>query len=1631
MTASSAAPARRRGALFALPVLIAGLLAPLALAAPAQAATIGTLQTGFSIDGNKTANAAAAPQAAFDWDNFLSAPAANGSYTFTPTGPYTTAQGYSSTGIIEATFSWDNGTLATACPHPGNDATGFPGNFSPNTNPWTASSANVNNKADGCSSGSAYEVVTDDDDVEHHVLYQYWTRLEGNGDMSTYQILDGGSTGRCDDILVEFNYVSSGPSTVVNILEWTPTTANDCGASSPGAWTVLQANFPHAAAVGVRVEGPGLPGEPETFGEIAVDLTSNALFDEDACTAFTARGYVTRTGNNATAQLQDSVGPGATPLTISNCGTISITKADSPAGSADDTAFGYVITNGGDPVHDDTLAGTDGTDDVADLDDVETSIEGEIGFGETHTWGPVFSGDYAIEEVIPGDAPWTLWSLECTVDGDSYTIVDDGEPVEDAVIPVVVGEATACVLTNATSAITVTKVVDGAETETFGFDLDGDESDSEVDLVGTVAGTTSDPVYYAPGSSVTITELLDAVNDAASDDLDWEITDIQCSDDTEGSAGAVTVTTVAGSTIDCVFTNSQLGQIIVNKVVEGETDDATFDFGGSWTSGTPAIVGGEFGITTSTVGDAIVGSQAFLNVAPGSYDLSELPTTGFDATDLVCVDPDDGTEVDLTALEAEIDLDAGETVSCTYTNTERGIILVDKETLPDEYDQDFSFGFTPDGESTIPFLLNDADDDEGDPWSSGLVPPGTYTVAETVPAHWSLTSISCPVAGETSATVTLEPGAVVTCVFTNTADPGALTLTKSVEGVDPAYAWEFSVDLVASDDSVVTETVDNADPVAEWADLVVGETYTVIEGDLPAGWTAGDIACTGLDDLDPATDGFQFTVTPGLDLECTLLNTADPAGVELEKTVSGVGDDFAWSFEFTLSPDPGSGSAVQTATDGDPTIAWADLTPGVTYTIAETDVPGWTEGAVVCEVDGSGLDDADAQLAGYQFTAEPGLQLDCTAENVADPGSIEITKSTVGGDGSFDFVLQPLDGAGDPVGDPITDSVTTTAGTGTAEFDDLEPGARFSLAEDDPGAEWTPGDLVCTVTAAGEQTAVELDADDFVVAPGDVIACAITNTATATIIVVKNVVGTDGTFDFTGDWLTPDDFEITTDGGTGTRTFDDVLPGSYVLTEVLGSGYDGIDLYCSDEDNTSVDGLTATLGLDPGETLTCTYTNSEWGTLVVDKVTLPDGSEQVFDFEWAPVGEAADDFTLADESDAFSTGTIPPGDYEVSETSTLNGWVLTGLVCSDTADDDTAPVVDGATATVHVALGETVTCTFTNAQRGPLEFDKVVAGGFPVNNGDGTWTIEYDLTVTSTSNVPEDYDLEDELDFGAGIVPLTAGVVSNDGVTVNAGWDGDTDIVVTTGATIPALGTHTYTVTVTAEVDAELDPDAADCEVADGEGSGFLNAGTIEFWSDTDTDDACAELPISDLEITKDAPFSVDFEPAVGPTEFDYTIVVENLGPETAQDAVLEDPIPAGLDFVSATGTGVTCGFAAGVVTCELGDLGVGQTRTVTITVSIPVDYPFDEEATSFQIDNVATTSTITPESDLTNNEDDAETTVLITLPLPPDEPDLPTLALTGAAIGAATQLGLSLLAVGVAFAVMALRRRPRGRHST
>src|SRR6187551_2183192 len=73
----------------------------------------------------------------------------------------------------------------------------------------------------------------------------------------------------------------------------------------------------------------------------------------------------------------------------------------------------------------------------------------------------------------------------------------------------------------------------------------------------------------------------------------------------------------------------------------------------------------------------------------------------------------------------------------------------------------------------------------------------------------------------------------------------------------------------------------------------------------------------------------------------------------------------------------------------------------------------------------------------------------------------------------------------------------------------------------------------------------------------------------------------------------------------------------------------------------------------------------------------------------------------------------------------------------------------------------------------------------------------------------------------------------------------------------------------------------------------------------------------SDLRITKtDNPDPVN----VGST-LTYTILVQNLGPDTATGVTVTDQLPKGVDFVSATATAGQCARKGKKVTCDLGGL--------------------------------------------------------------------------------------------------------------
>lgn len=92
-----------------------------------------------------------------------------------------------------------------------------------------------------------------------------------------------------------------------------------------------------------------------------------------------------------------------------------------------------------------------------------------------------------------------------------------------------------------------------------------------------------------------------------------------------------------------------------------------------------------------------------------------------------------------------------------------------------------------------------------------------------------------------------------------------------------------------------------------------------------------------------------------------------------------------------------------------------------------------------------------------------------------------------------------------------------------------------------------------------------------------------------------------------------------------------------------------------------------------------------------------------------------------------------------------------------------------------------------------------------------------------------------------------------------------------------------------------------------------------------------------------------------------YSIVATNHGPSVATGVVVSDPLPSSLELVEASG----CNSAGQTLTCNVGTLGVGATRTMTVTAKVAA-------SATGTISNTATVTSTTPDGNQSNNSSTA-----------------------------------------------------------
>jgi hypothetical protein len=729
-------------------------------------------------------------------------------------------------------------------------------------------------------------------------------------------------------------------------------------------------------------------------------------------------------------------------------------------------------------------------------------------------------------------------------------------------------------------------------------------------------------------------------------------------------------------------------------------------------------------------------SKTFTDLAGGlSYTVTEssLPA-GWTLTNLACVNNTGASTFVYASPTVTINLanTSGASVTCTFTNTGSGHIIVDKVTSPSGDPQSFSFTTTGAGYSG--FSLTDA----ATPNDQTLV-PGTYTVSETLPAGWDLTSRVCsltvsgsgtstfPASGTTQpASITLGAGDTVTCTFTDTkrahiivdkvtspsGDPQSFTFVTTGAG----YAGFSLTDAATPNDSGA---------------LLPGVAYTVSET-VPAGWDLTSRVCVETvagagGSTFPASGTTQpATITPaaGATITCTFTDTKR-AHIIVDKVTSPSGA--AQSFDFVTT---GAGYAGFSLTDAATPNDSGALLPGVAYTVAETVPAGWSLSSRVCveTVAGAGGSTFPASGTTQPATITPaaGATITCTFTDTQGAHIIVDKVTSPSGDPqSFTFVTT---GAG-YAGFSLTDAAAPN------DSGVLTPGVAYTVSETVP-AGWDLTSRVCVETVAGAGGSTfpasgTTQPASITLAAGATITCTFTDTKRAHIIVDK----------VTNPSADPQSFAfVTTGAGYAGFSLTDaaapndsgaLVPGvTYTVAETVPAGWDLTSRVCVETvagaggSTFPASGTTQPASITPaaGATITCTFTDTKRGKIIIDKVTIPSLDPQNFAFTLTGGPSALNaSFGLTDASTPFDSGLILPGSgFVAGETLPSAEWVLTSALCNDGS-----PV-----GNINVSPGETVTCTFTNTKQAKVQVLKTFQGQ-PIT---GSETFAFTLRTGATTS---------------------------------------------------------------------------------------------------------------------------------------------------------------------------------------------------------------------------------------------------------------------------------------------------------
>ena len=218
---------------------------------------------------------------------------------------------------------------------------------------------------------------------------------------------------------------------------------------------------------------------------------------------------------------------------------------------------------------------------------------------------------------------------------------------------------------------------------------------------------------------------------------------------------------------------------------------------------------------------------------------------------------------------------------------------------------------------------------------------------------------------------------------------------------------------------------------------------------------------------------------------------------------------------------------------------------------------------------------------------------------------------------------------------------------------------------------------------------------------GETVTCTFTNTRSAQVKVVKDLVPpTDGgLFNLQVNAATE---QADATDGDDTGFVNVAVDSTPTVGEIAGTGTNLADyesaISCNNGDSGSGTSLLLST-LAAGDQVTCTITNTRRATLTVEKVTDPAVDDGLFDLFINATEHATD------VADAGSTG---------AQFATIGANTFAEAAGTDTSLGDYISVVSGAgcggtatAGTITLAAGENKTCTITNTRRATLTVTKV------------------------------------------------------------------------------------------------------------------------------------------------------------------------------------------------------------------------------------------------------------------------------------------------------------------------------------